>query len=189
MRGTLKKLKRMVGRRREAVEMASIAAAAATPVHRVRVSTLRAWGAQIHPTATIYHGFQVRAAQLLRIGARTIIGDGAILDARAGLSIGSDVNFSTGVQVWTAQHAWDSDDFAYQKAPVSIGDRAWLGPGVVVLPGTTIGEGVVLAAGAVAKGDLAPYGLYAGVPAKRLRNRPRTLSYHLPGPEAKVWWW
>lgn len=162
----LKQLKRMVGRRKEAVEMVSLGAAAATPNHRVRVGLLRAWGAQIHPTATIYHGFQVRAACLLKVGARTIIGDGAILDARAGLTIGSDVNFSTGVHIWTAQHDWSSDNFAYVKGAVTIGDRAWLGPRVTVLPGTEIGEGVVLAAGAVAKGVLEPYGLYAGVPAK-----------------------
>lgn len=185
----LRQLKRMVGRRREAAEMASLSVAAATPTHRVRVAMLRAWGAQIHPTATIYHGFQARAARLLRIGARTIIGDGAILDARAGLSIGADVNFSTGVHIWTAQHDWSSDDFAYVKAPVTIGDRAWLGPRVTVLPGTQIGEGVVVAAGAVAKGVLEPYGLYAGVPAKRIKDRPRTLIYRLPGPRHKAWWW
>ncbi|WP_232549046.1 acyltransferase [Propioniciclava soli] len=185
----LRKIKWALGRRREAVEMVSLSVAAAAPVHRARVAALRGWGAQIHPTATIYHGFQARASRLLTIGARTIVGDGAILDARGGLRIGSDVNFSTGVQIWTAQHDWSGDDFGYVKAPVTIGDRAWLGPAVIVLPGTDIGEGVVLAAGAVAKGTLEPYGLYAGVPAKRIRDRPRTLTYHLPGPKAKAWWW
>lgn len=185
----LKRVKRALGKRREAVEMVTTSVAAAIPAHAARIATLRAWGATVHPTATVYHGFQVRAASLLSIGARTIVGDGAILDARAGLRIGCDVNFSTGVQVWTAQHDWESADFAYVKGGVTIGDRAWIGPGVIILPGTTIGEGVVLAAGAVAKGTLEPYGLYAGVPAKRIKDRPRDLTYRLPGPDKKVWWW
>lgn len=46
----------------------------------------------------------------------------------------------------------------------------WLGAGVLVLPGVTIGAGCVVAAGAVITGDCAPDGLYAGVPARRVRD-------------------
>ncbi|MCL3861286.1 DapH/DapD/GlmU-related protein [Actinotalea sp. K2] len=176
-------------RRRPAAEMALLSMCGMVPNHRVRVGALRALGATIDPDAVVYHGFEVRAARRLSIGARTQVGDHAILDARGGLEIGRDVNLSTGVQVWTAQHRWDSPDFAYETAPVRIGDRAWLGPRVVVLPGTVVGEGVVLAAGAVARGVLEPFSLYGGVPARRLADRPRDLTYELPSPADKTWWW
>jgi maltose O-acetyltransferase len=53
---------------------------------------------------------------------------------------------------------------------VSVGNGSWLGTGVTVLPGVTIGEGCVIAAGAVVTADCAPDGLYAGVPARRIRD-------------------
>lgn len=188
-RARLRPAVRWVRRRRGAVEMAVLAVVAHVPIHRLRIIALRAFGATIDPLAVVYHGFQVRAARNLVIGARAQVGDHAILDARGGLRIGDDVNVSTGVQVWTAQHAWDRPGFDFQLAPVEIGDKAWLGPRVVVLPGTVVGEGTVVAAGAVARGELAPYALYGGVPARKLADRPRGLDYELPGPSDKTWWW
>jgi maltose O-acetyltransferase len=54
--------------------------------------------------------------------------------------------------------------------PVTIGDGCWIGAGAIVLPGTTVAEGCVIAAGAVVASDTAPQGLYAGTPARRLRD-------------------
>lgn len=159
------------------------------PVHRLRIASLRAFGAEVAPSAVVYGGFQIRAANRLQIGERANIGDGAILDARGGLTIGDDVNFSTAVHIWTAQHNWNSADFGYEKAPVRIGSHVWLGPRVTVLPGAEIGEGAVVAAGAVVKGVLAPFGLYGGIPARRLADRTTALTYQLPDPSQKAWWW
>jgi acetyltransferase-like isoleucine patch superfamily enzyme len=169
--------------------MAAFAVLSRVPSHRLRVAFLRAAGADISPSAVVYHGFQVRDARELHIGARTNVGDHAILDARGGLTLGSDVNLSTGVEIWTAQHDWQSADFAYVKDGVSIGDHVWIGPRVIVLPGTRIGEGAVIAGGAVARGDLEPYALYGGVPARKLADRPGPMAYRLPGPGRKSWWW
>ena len=54
--------------------------------------------------------------------------------------------------------------------PVRIGSGCWLGARVIVLPGVTIGPGCIIAAGAVVAQDCAADGLYAGVPARRLRD-------------------
>ena len=169
--------------------MSVLAAVGKAPSHALRVAALRFCGASIHPDATVYHGFEVRRASRLVIGARSSIGNGAILDARGGLTIGADVNLSTDVHIWTAQHAWASKDFAYTSAPVTIGDRAWISTRVTILPGCTIGEGAVVAAGAVVAGDVAPFSLVGGVPAKELAQRPHDLSYRLPRRRAKTWWW
>jgi acetyltransferase-like isoleucine patch superfamily enzyme len=159
------------------------------PSHRLRIAALRRWGADIDPSAIFYHGFEVRNAAGLSVGPRVSIGNDAILDARGGITIGSDVNFSTGVSLWTGQHDWQSPTFAYVKAPIVIGDHAWLSTRVTVLPGVTIGEGAVIAAGAVVTKDVAPHTLMGGVPAKPLGTRPGPMSYELPGAQDKPWWW
>lgn len=182
------RLKRFLGMRFSNIEMVSLALAGLMPIHKVRILVARAWGARISSDATLYHGFQIRNARGLRIGSRTSIGDGAILDARGGLSIGADVNLSTGVSIWTAQHGWNDPGFAFESAPVSIGDHAWISTKVIILPGCTIGEGAVVAAGAVVTTDLAPWGLYAGVPAK-LKGHRNQKDYRLAPARQKAWWW
>jgi acetyltransferase-like isoleucine patch superfamily enzyme len=159
------------------------------PVHSVRVGALKLLGARIDSTAVLYHGSSVRAPHRLSIGAHTNIGDQAILDARGGLFIGANVNFSTAVHVWTAQHGWDDPDFKYESAPVRIEDNAWVSTRVTILPGVTVGEGAVIAAGAVVTKDVAPYSLVGGVPAKYLADRTKDLSYTLPHRREKLWWW
>ena len=181
-------LLQFVGLRRRNLEMVTLSIAAHIPIHQLRLLVIRLWGGRIEPGATVYHGFQMRNARRLTIGARSSIGDGAILDARGGLTIGRDVNLSTQVHIWTAQHGWNDPDFAFESAPVVIGDHVWLGARVSVLPGVTIGEGAVVATGSVVTKSLEPYGLYAGVPAKRLRDRER-VRYQLPDSRHKVWWW
>lgn len=183
-----RKLRAFLRSRLRNFEMVSCSMVAYVPIHAVRVAVLRGWGANIAKTAIVYHGFQVRAGARLRIGERANIGDGAILDARGGLVIGDDVNLSTGVNIWTAQHEWNDPEFSYQAAPVVIGDHVWLSTRVTVLPGVTIGEGAVVAAGAVVAGDLAPNALYGGVPARKLSDRV-PVDYRLPEPRDKTWWW
>lgn len=172
-----------------ALEMASIHLVGKLPIHRLRVLALQAWGASIEPGVTIYHGIEVRNAKGLAIGRNSSIGNDAILDARAGLTIGANVNLSTGVQIWTGQHDWEASDFAYVSSPVSIGDRAWLSGRSTVLPGVSIGEGAVLAAGAVASKSIDDYVLAGGVPAKPIGRRPEGLTYDLPPARKKLWWW
>lgn len=185
----LSAVKSALGRARGGLEVGSIHLGGHLPIHALRVAILRLWGAKIGSGVTIYHGLEVRAAKNLVIGDNSSIGNDAILDARAGLVIGANVNLSTGVQIWTGQHDWRASDFAYEKAPVRIGDRAWLSARVIVLPGVSIGEGAVLAAGSVATKDVGEFELVGGVPAKHLADRPRDLTYTLPPANKKQLWW
>lgn len=54
--------------------------------------------------------------------------------------------------------------------PIHVGDGTWIGAGATILPGVTIASGCVIAAGAVVTRDCAQDGLYAGVPARRVRD-------------------
>ena len=60
-----------------------------------------------------------------------------------------------------------------QGLPVTIADRVWIGGGAIILPGVNIGEGAVIAAGAVVNRDVAPYTLVAGQPARLIKALPR----------------
>lgn len=54
--------------------------------------------------------------------------------------------------------------------PTLIKDGCWVGANVTIIPGVTIGEGCIIAAGAVVTKNCEPDGLYAGVPAKRIKD-------------------
>ena len=159
------------------------------PLHIVRTATVRALGGRLAQGVTLYHGFQIRNPRGLVIGARTSVGDGTILDARGGLTIGSDVNISTRVQIWTAQHDWRAPGFDYIDSAVTIGDHVWIGPGVIVLPGASIGPGAVIGAGAVVAGTIPPNVLAVGVPAQAKGERPTRMAYKLPSSRRKSWFW
>jgi len=54
--------------------------------------------------------------------------------------------------------------------PVAVGNGCWIGARVMVMPGVSVGDGCVVAAGAIVTKDCEPHGLYAGVPAQRVRD-------------------
>lgn len=136
------------------------------------------FGVEIAPSAVLYGGFEIRSPRKLKIGANTVIGHRVTLDARGGLTLGKNVNLSSEVMIWTAQHDYRDPQFGTVFKPVAIGDYAWLGPRCIVLPGVMIGEGAVVAAGAVVSKDVEPYTVVGGVPAKKIADRPKGLHYN-----------
>lgn len=68
-----------------------------------------------------------------------------------------------------------------KKMSVEIDDRVWLGSNVIVLPGVHIGEGAVCCAGCVVTKDVLPYSVVAGIPAKKVGERPKVLKYEFNG--------
>ena len=117
------------------------------------------------------------------IGARTRINRGCWLDARGSLRIGDDVSISPEVVVLTTQHSWRAPGFPLESKPVVIEDHVWIGMRAVVLPGTTLGRGAVVAAGAVVSGHVPPLAVVAGVPARQVAERPvEALAYALDAP-------
>lgn len=114
----------------------------------------------------------------IRIGNKTIINRNCYLDGRGGLTIGNNVNVSFGTTIVTLQHDYNDPDFCCEAGPVIINDYAWIGAKAMILPGVTIGEGAVVAAGAVVTRDVAPYTVVGGVPAKFITNRNKNLKYN-----------
>jgi len=154
------------------------------PSYTLRRWVYRMFGMRIGKSSRIYMGAEIRRPSRIQIGEGTSIGHGAILDGRGSLTIGNNVNFSTGVWVWTGEHIVNSGDFVVHREPVCIQDYVWCSARVTILPGVTIGEGAVVAAGAVVTKDVEPYAIVGGVPAKKIGERSKNLQYeivrHLP---------
>lgn len=141
---------------------------------------------------TFHFRTEIRATYKLKIGKGTIIGDNALLDARSGLTIGRNVNLSSNVSIYTLQHDhrdpfFKCPDPTFRKMSVKIDDRAWLGSNVIVLPGVHIGEGAVCCAGCVVTKDVEPYAVVAGIPAKKVGDRPRGLKYEFSGKSCRLY--
>ena len=122
----------------------------------------------------------------IRVGSRTELTEGCDLDVVESLTLGDDVFIAA--QVYIADHDshhpdWSvraNDHYARREgrkdwsvvphAPVRIADKAWIGRRAMVLKGVTIGEGAVVAAGAVVTRDVDPWTVVAGVPAAEIRK-------------------
>ena len=159
------------------------------PSLHVRKWFYQCLGAQIGKNVVIHFKTEVRAPENLIVGGGTIIGDNAILDARGGLEMGKNVNLSSNVSIYTLQHDHRDPDFNCTNfnAKVTIDDRVWLGSNVIVLPGVHIGEGAVCCAGCVVTKDVESYAVVAGIPAKKVNERPRTLRYNFDGKSCRLY--
>lgn len=80
------------------------------------------------------------------------------------------------------------NSFLRDNTPVTIGNDVWIGANVIILPGVTIGDGAILAAGAVVTKDVEPYAIVGGVPAKLIRYR-FSEEYRKKMLEIKWWDW
>jgi maltose O-acetyltransferase len=107
------------------------------------------------------------------IGDRCFVNMGAVFLDTCRITIGDDVMLATNVQLLTATHPLDYEARVSGwelGAPITIEDGAWLGGGVIVLPGVTIGARSVVGAGAVVTKDVAPDVLVVGNPARVVRT-------------------
>jgi acetyltransferase-like isoleucine patch superfamily enzyme len=139
------------------------------------------FGMNIAQGGVIYGGTEFRSPRLIHIGRHSIVGNNCLLDGRSGLEIGDNVNISSGVWIWTLHHDVQSPDFAITGAKTIIHNRVWLCSRSTILPGVVIGEGAVVASGAVVTKDVPPYAIVGGIPAKVIGTRNKDLSYVLEG--------
>ena len=121
----------------------------------------------IRPPFSCEYGFQ------LHVGARTFVNFGLVCLDVARVTIGDDVQIGPGVQLLTPTHPLEPGprrDKWESAEPITIGDNAWLGGGVLVCPGVTIGRDAVVGAGSVVTRDLPSGVLAVGNPARVVRR-------------------
>ena len=121
----------------------------------------------IRPPFRCDYGFQTF------IGARTFVNFGLVCLDVATVTIGDDVQIGPNVQLLTPTHP-TAAGLRRQKweaaRPIVIGDNVWLGGGVIVCPGVTIGANTVVGAGAVVVRDLPPDVVAVGNPARIVKD-------------------
>lgn len=147
------------------------------PFWRFRRFYLRLLRAKIGVDSRVDMGQYIIAAERLKIGSGSHINRGCLLDAREFLTIGDGVSISHRVMLLTGSHDVQSPSFAGKSAPIRVGNHVWIGAGAIVLCGVDIGEGAVVAAGAVVTKSIAPFTIVGGVPAKAIGCRIRDLDY------------
>lgn len=120
----------------------------------------------IRPPLRVDYGYQ------LHIGPRTFANFGLIALDVGRIDIGADVQIGPNVQLLTPTHPVDPEPRRAKwesAAPIRIGDNVWLGGGVIVCPGVSIGENTVVGAGSVVTRDLPADVVAAGNPSRVIR--------------------
>ncbi len=107
----------------------------------------------------------------ITIGRRTFINMGCSFQDWGGISIGNDCLIGHNCTICTVNHSQDPDRRGDMTcAPVTIGDKVWIGANVTILPGVIIGDGAIIAAGAVVSKNVQSKTIVAGVPAKEIKK-------------------
>ncbi|MEB7503029.1 sugar O-acetyltransferase [Arthrobacter koreensis] len=126
-------------------------------------------GTVIRPPIYVDYG------KYITVGARTFINFNLTALDVAPITIGDDVQIGPNVQLLTPTHPLAADprrDKLEAARPIAIGNNVWLGGGVMVLPGVSIGENTVVGAGAVVTRDLPANVIAVGNPARIVRELP-----------------
>jgi len=135
------------------------------------------WGMTVDRTCVIHMFCEIRGPKNITIGKGTVIGHNCVLDGRKGIEIGENVNVSSEAMIWSLQHDYNDPHFKAAGEKVVIHDNAWVSCRSIVLPGREIGQGAVIAAGAVVTKDVPAFKIVGGLPAKIIADRNQDLDY------------
>ena len=131
---------------------------------------------KIKSFALIYPGVYFTHTYGIEIGHRFSVNSGTIIDGRGGITIGDGVMIGPHTAIYSSGHDFTQPgrpmtSLDHIMAPVVIKDDVWIGAHVCIPGGITIGQGAVIAAGAVVTKDVEDNMIVAGVPAKSIGKR------------------
>ena len=129
------------------------------------------WGIDVPESVGMFPPFYTDFGKNTTVGERTFINAGCKFQDQGGTYIGNDCLLGHNATLCTINHAQDPDrrgDMEFH--PIHIEDKVWLGANVTILPGVTIGEGAIVAAGAVVTKDVPPRTIVGGIPAKIIKK-------------------
>ncbi|MEH6794375.1 MAG: sugar O-acetyltransferase [Rhodococcus sp. (in: high G+C Gram-positive bacteria)] len=126
--------------------------------------------------SSIMPRFQCDYGTYISIGSNTFLNYDAILLDCAPITIGDDVSIGPRAQLLTALHPMEDHEARRTRwesaLPITIGNNVWLGGGVIVCPGVTIGDNSVIGAGSVVTRDVPSHTFAAGNPCRAIRALP-----------------
>lgn len=125
----------------------------------------------VNETLNLVPPFHTDCGKNIHIGENVFINANCTMQDQGGIFIGDNVLIGHNACILTLNHNEDPQKRANMlPSPVKIGNGAWLGSNVTVLPGVTIGDGAIIAAGAVVTKDVEANTIVAGIPAKVIRK-------------------
>ncbi|MGK5627506.1 acyltransferase [Streptomyces sp. URMC 123] len=132
-------------------------------------------GEQVTLTAGMMPDLDLGPDPVVCIGNGLVLGRGSHVVASLPVVIGDDVYCGPYVYITSDNHSYDDPHQPIGKQwprsqPVEIGSGSWLGAGAVILPGARLGRNVVVAAGAVVRGEVPDHSVVAGAPARVVRR-------------------
>jgi acetyltransferase-like isoleucine patch superfamily enzyme len=140
---------------------------------RTRARILRRMGLEVE-TELIFPRCYFHTCNI-SVGSSALINHGTHIENVARVEIGENAALGQFTTILTSTHEIGPSEYRagqWMARPVIVGKGCWIGARSVVLPGVTIAEGCIVAAGSVVREDCQPDGLYAGVPARRIRDLP-----------------
>lgn len=149
----------------------SAALNSATDVDQIRERLSEIIGSQIDTSTTIFIPFYTNFGQHIRIGKNVFINHACSFLDMGGITIEDDVLIGPRVNLVTENHPVDpAKRKQLDLKSILIKRNAWIGAGATILPGVTVGENAIVAAGAVVNKDVPANTIVGGVPAKFIRT-------------------
>lgn len=137
----------------------------------VRALLERIWGQPLDSSVRMFPPFYTAFGKTTRVGKEVFINFGCTFLDQGGITIEDGVFIGPGAKILTEGHPEEPElRHTLYTEPVVIRRKAWIGAGAMILPGVTVGENAIVAAGAVVTKDVPDNAIVAGVPAKVLRN-------------------
>jgi acetyltransferase-like isoleucine patch superfamily enzyme len=140
-------------------------------VDEIRVILSEILGQSIDPSTTVLAPFSTNFGKHTRIGKNVFINHGCSFLDLGGITIEDDVLIGPQVKLVTENHPVDpSNRKSLELKSIHIGKNVWLGAGAIILPGVTVGENSIVAAGAVVTIDVPSNTIVGGVPARFIKK-------------------
>ncbi len=129
------------------------------------------FGQEVDESTTVFPPFTINFGRFTKIGKRVFINHGCSFLDLGGITIEDEVLIGPQVKLVTENHPLDPKTRkGLITKPILIKKNAWIGAGAIILPGVTVGENAVVAAGAVVSKDVPDNTVVGGVPAKELKK-------------------
>jgi acetyltransferase-like isoleucine patch superfamily enzyme len=144
---------------------------ASTHIDQVRERLSDIIGSSIDKSTRIFPPFHTNFGRFITLGKNVFINHACSFLDLGGITIEDDVLIGPKVNLITENHPLDpADRQTLLLKPIVIKRNAWIGAGATILPGVTIGENAVVAAGAVVSKDVPANTVVVGIPARHIKN-------------------
>ncbi|MCP4989154.1 MAG: putative colanic acid biosynthesis acetyltransferase [Colwellia sp.] len=144
-----------------------------TPLFGLRGFILKMFGSAVGPRVNVYPSVKIWLPENLSIEEGSALGPDVKVYNQGTITIGKNAIVSQGAHLCASTHNYNDPVHPLELAPINIGDNAWICADAFIGPGVTVAGGTVVGARAVVVKDTTEWSVYAGNPAKKVKERKR----------------